>query len=236
MGQRPRARDRVLQLQGVGQRQLQDALQIRVRAEPLQAVGAPDRPLAPAAQPPSRRASVASSRDSGACQKQALPSRRAGARQGRPFWVRAWQARRLAIGGLPRFQRHGGRARECLPARARDAVMVRRLKSHLRMVLPDGERRFPHRRIAAIEVAFPPEEQELFDLLDRYAVLRTSSASTLAERAASRFVALLLKKRLLSSPAAFKHTLDQHMKTLDAALASAHHRALGAGGSGRPGR
>ena len=32
--------------------QLQDALQIRARAEPLQAVGAPDRPLAPAAQPP----------------------------------------------------------------------------------------------------------------------------------------------------------------------------------------
>ena len=102
-------------------------------------------------------------------------------------------------------------------ARERDAVMVRRLKSHLRMVLPDGERRFPQRTITAIEVAFPPEEQELFDLLDRYAVLRTSSASTPAERAASRFVALLLKKRLLSSPAAFKHTLDQHMKTLDAA-------------------
>ena len=50
VGQRPRARDRVLQLQGVGQRQLQDALQIRVRSEPLQGVGAPDRPLAPAAQ------------------------------------------------------------------------------------------------------------------------------------------------------------------------------------------
>ena len=107
-------------------------------------------------------------------------------------------------------------------ARERDAVMVRRLKSHLRMALPDGERRFPQRRIAAIEVAFPPEEQELFDLLDRYAVLRTSSASTPAERAASRFVALLLKKRLLSSPAAFKHTLDQHMKTLD----SASHRRI----------
>ena len=102
-------------------------------------------------------------------------------------------------------------------ARERDAVMVRRLKSHLRTLLPDGERRFPQRRIAALEVSFPAEEQELFHLLDRYAVLRTSSASTPAERAASRFVALLLKKRLLSSPAAFKHTLDQHMTTLGTA-------------------
>ena len=102
-------------------------------------------------------------------------------------------------------------------ARERDAVMVRRLKSHLRMVLDDGEQRFPERRITAIEVAFPPEEQELFDLLDRYSCLRAGSANTPAERAASRFIALLLKKRLLSSPAAFKHTLDEHMKTLEAA-------------------
>ena len=107
-------------------------------------------------------------------------------------------------------------------ARERNAVMVRRLKSHLRMVLPDGKQRFPERKITAIEVAFPPEEQELFSHLDRYAVLRTSSASTPAERAASRFVSLLLKKRLLSSPSAFKHTLDQHMKT----LASASRRRI----------
>ena len=96
----------------------------------------------------------------------------------------------------------------------RDAVMVRRLKSHLRMVLDDGDLRFSQRQIAAIEVAFPPEERELFDLLDRYTKLRMGAASTSAEKAASRFVSLLLKKRLLSSPAAFKHTLDQHLETL----------------------
>ena len=76
---------------------------------------------------------------------------------------------------------------------------------------------FPERRIYSIDVVFPPEERELFDLLDRYTALRMGSAGTQGERAASRFVTLLLRKRLLSSPAAFKHTLDQHIRTLDAA-------------------
>jgi SNF2 family DNA or RNA helicase len=112
--------------------------------------------------------------------------------------------------------------------RERDAVMVRRLKSHLRTMLPDGDKRFPKRKIHAIEVEFPPEEQELFDLLDEYTQLRMSSASTPAERAASRFITLLLKKRLLSSPAAFKHTLDKHIQTLNtAAHRKASERALG---------
>ncbi len=106
--------------------------------------------------------------------------------------------------------------------RERDAVMVRRLKSHLRTMLPDGDERFPQRKIGAIEVDFPPEERELFDLLDQYVALRMSGASTPAERAASRFVTLLLKKRLLSSPAAFKHTLDQHIHTLNT---SSHRKA-----------
>ena len=101
--------------------------------------------------------------------------------------------------------------------RDREAVIVRRLKSHLRTMLPDGDQRFPKRRIAAIDVEFPPEEQELFTLLDSYSDLRMGSAATPTERAASRFIALLLKKRLLSSPAAFKHTLDQHIHTLNTA-------------------
>ena len=101
--------------------------------------------------------------------------------------------------------------------RERDAVMVRRLKSHLRTMLPDGDSRFPKRNIGSIEVAFPPAERELFDLLGDYTALRASAASTPAEQAASRFVTLLLKKRLLSSPAAFKHTLDQHIRTLNTA-------------------
>lgn len=102
-------------------------------------------------------------------------------------------------------------------ARERDAVMIRRLKSHLRVMLPDGEKRFPTRRIHAIDVLFPPDERELFDLVDQYTKLRMTAANTDAERAASRFVTLLLKKRLLSSPAAFKHTLDTHIDTLNRA-------------------
>lgn len=98
--------------------------------------------------------------------------------------------------------------------RERDAVMVRRLKSHLRTMLPDGERRFPKREIHAIDVTFPDDERELFRLLDEYCQLRMSAASSPTERAASRFIALLLKKRLLSSPAAFKLTLDRHIRTL----------------------
>ncbi len=101
--------------------------------------------------------------------------------------------------------------------RERDAVMVRRLKSHLRTMLPDGDARFPKRRINAIEVVFPPEERELFDLLDQYTAFRRGASSTSSEQAASRFISLLLKKRLLSSPAAFKHTLDQHISTLNRA-------------------
>lgn len=101
--------------------------------------------------------------------------------------------------------------------RERDAVMVRRLKSHLRTMLPDGDTRFPKRRIRAIRVVFPPEERELFDLLNDYTELRMGAAGTSAEQAASRFVTLLLKKRLLSSPAAFKHTLDKHIETLNTA-------------------
>lgn len=103
----------------------------------------------------------------------------------------------------------------------RDAVMVRRLKSHLRTLLPDGENRFPHRVIHAIPVKFPDEERELFELLDQYGKLRLRSAATPTEQAAARFITLLLKKRLLSSPAAFKHTLDQHISTLNRAA----HRA-----------
>ena len=103
----------------------------------------------------------------------------------------------------------------------RDAVIVRRLKTHLRSLLPDGSKRFPERRIHSIDVVFPRQERELFELLDSYTALRMGSAATRGERAASRFVTLLLRKRLLSSPAAFKHTLEQHIRTLDAA---AHRR------------
>ena len=101
--------------------------------------------------------------------------------------------------------------------RDRDTVMVRRLKSHLRELLEGSQADFPTRRIKAIEVEFGEAEQEMFQLLDEYAASRRSAASKPAEQAAARFITLLLKKRLLSSPAAFKHTLDRHIETLDRA-------------------
>ena len=113
-GQGPRARDGVLQLQRVRQRQLQHALQIRARAEPRQGVGAPDRALAPAAQPPQP-----TRLGGGLAGLGRVPEAGAARAQGRPFPLRARQAGRLAIGRLSRLQGHGGRARERLPARDR---------------------------------------------------------------------------------------------------------------------
>ena len=101
----------------------------------------------------------------------------------------------------------------------RDAVMVRRLKSHLRRLLPEAGSRLPERRIKAIEVDFSGDERETFRLLDEYAAARRATSADQAEQAAARFITLLLKKRLLSSPMAFKHTLDQHIQTMNRASA-----------------
>ncbi len=103
--------------------------------------------------------------------------------------------------------------------RERDAVMVRRLKSHLRRLLPEAGSRLPKRSIRAIEVDFSENEREMFGLLDEYAGARRATSSDQAERTAARFIALLLKKRLLSSPMAFKYTLDQHIQTMNRASA-----------------
>ncbi|MCY3785512.1 MAG: DISARM system SNF2-like helicase DrmD [bacterium] len=102
-------------------------------------------------------------------------------------------------------------------ARERDAVMVRRLKSHLRTLLPDGDTSFPDRRLHSIDVDFATPERTMFRLLDEYAAARRATAESPAEQAAARCIILLLKKRLLSSPMAFKRTLDKHIATLNRA-------------------
>ena len=113
--------------------------------------------------------------------------------------------------------------------RERDAVMVRRLKSHLRTLLPDGDARFPHRRLHSIEVDFAAPERTMFRLLDEYAAARRATAESPAESAAARCIILLLKKRLLSSPMGFKRTLDKHIATLNRAAGnSASTRAASA--------
>jgi superfamily II DNA or RNA helicase len=91
-------------------------------------------------------------------------------------------------------------------------AMVRRLKSELPPGF-DGTPRFPPRRMVEIEVTADEAEQKAHADLRRYAELRTAAASS-GHGAATDFVLLLLKKRLLSSPRAFLNTLEVHRATL----------------------
>ncbi len=93
--------------------------------------------------------------------------------------------------------------------RQRDVVMVRRLKSEL----PKddfGQDRFPKRVLEALEVDYPEEERRVHAALKEYTRLRQAKSDDHAERFASDFVLMTLKKRLFSSPAAFLRTLEQH--------------------------
>ena len=91
--------------------------------------------------------------------------------------------------------------------------MVRRLKSEL----PKddfGQDRFPKRVLEALEVDYPSEEKEIHAALRQYAKLRQARAGDHAEKFATDFVLMTLKKRLFSSPAAFAATLARHENTL----------------------
>lgn len=94
-----------------------------------------------------------------------------------------------------------------------DQIMVRRLKDTL--TKPDGSPRFPGRSTRAIEVTYTDAERHGHDLLTRYLASRRRTAAARASGDADRtrgndLVALLLKKRLFSSPAAFASTLEAH--------------------------
>ncbi|XBH08314.1 DISARM system SNF2-like helicase DrmD [Singulisphaera sp. Ch08] len=97
--------------------------------------------------------------------------------------------------------------------RQKDAVMVRRLKAEL----PKddfGNDRFPKRVLEALEVEYPSEEKRIHAALKQYSELRQGNAQDHAEKFATDFVLLTLKKRLFSSPAAFLRTLEQHESSL----------------------
>jgi Helicase conserved C-terminal domain/SNF2-related domain len=94
-----------------------------------------------------------------------------------------------------------------------NAVMVRRLKSEL----PKddyGNDRFPKRILKAIEVDYPAEEKRIHVALREYTRLRHAQADEPAERFATEFVLMMLKRRLFSSPAAFAITLAKHEDSL----------------------
>src|SRR5438552_3655825 len=91
--------------------------------------------------------------------------------------------------------------------------MVRRLKSEL----PKddfGQPRFPLRVLEALEVDYPQEEKRIHAVLREYTKLRQARAKDNAEKFATDFVLMTLKKRLFSSPAAFATTLARHEDSL----------------------
>ena len=79
-----------------------------------------------------------------------------------------------------------------------------------------GKPRFPCRKLIPIEVAYPEEETAAHATLSRYAALRKATATDRTETFATEFVLKLLKKRLFSSPEAFRLTLEKHRKSVGA--------------------
>ncbi|MGL5829075.1 MAG: DISARM system SNF2-like helicase DrmD, partial [Angustibacter sp.] len=97
-----------------------------------------------------------------------------------------------------------------------EQVMVRRLKDNLRDA--EGNPRFPGRQTRAIEVDYTADERRAHGLLSQYLTARRRAASDRATGPhplrGNDLVALLLKKRLFSSPAAFAATLEKHSNTV----------------------
>ncbi len=93
-----------------------------------------------------------------------------------------------------------------------EVVLVHRLKSEI--LNWDGTKRFPDRKLEAIEVPYTEAERTAHRKLQRYCKLRQDAGAGDAASLGTEFVLKLLKKRLFSSPAAFLHTLTEHEKTL----------------------
>lgn len=95
-------------------------------------------------------------------------------------------------------------------------IMIRRLKSEL-PPLSDGTPRFPERKIEPVEVIYTDKEKELHKLLESYKKLRLRNHQNKTEEVATKFVLITLKKRLFSSPEAFRITLEKHINSLKTA-------------------
>ena len=92
-------------------------------------------------------------------------------------------------------------------------VMVRRLKSNI--VDSNGRPVFPKRELLPLEVDYTPDEREIHDLLRKFCASRMQSVGESRYAYGTKFVNILLKKRLFSSPAAFARTLAKHKETLE---------------------
>lgn len=124
-------------------------------------------------------------------------------------------------------------ARNILPDEKRlSQVMIRRLKSDL--VDADGNPLYARRTLQALEVPYTAEEREIHRKLDDYCASREKDAEKAGNGFGTAFVNRLLKKRLLSSPAAFASTLEKHVASLsearpakpDAMAARILHKAI----------
>ncbi len=104
-------------------------------------------------------------------------------------------------------------ARNILPDEKRlSQVMIRRLKSDL--VDADGNPLYARRTLHALEVPYTAEEREIHRKLDDYCAGRAKDAESVGSGFGTAFINRLLKKRLLSSPAAFASTLEKHVASL----------------------
>jgi superfamily II DNA or RNA helicase len=104
-------------------------------------------------------------------------------------------------------------ARNILPDEKRlSQVMIRRLKSDL--VDADGKPLYARRTLKALEVPYTAEERDIYRKLDDYCTSREKDAEKAGNGFGTTFVNRLLKKRLLSSPAAFASTLEKHVTSL----------------------
>lgn len=93
--------------------------------------------------------------------------------------------------------------------------MIRRLKTELKEDWT-GKTRFPPRVVKELEVEYSDAERSMHRLLTEYGTMRRKQAG--GDRSAQisvEFVLKTLKKRLFSSPAAFSHTIAQHIQTVD---------------------
>jgi len=86
-------------------------------------------------------------------------------------------------------------------------TMVRRLKADL-----EG---YAKRNIQALPVDYSDEERQIYKLLETYCASREQGKDD-SNQYGTKFVNNLLKKRFLSSPAAFASTLEKHVNTVNA--------------------
>lgn len=94
-----------------------------------------------------------------------------------------------------------------------ERAMVRRLKDHVKEVDPSAP--FPTREIHATPVAPKKAEVEGYELLGTYLDHLRELNPQGAAKGAVRFMAATLRKRFLSSPAAFANTITEHARTIN---------------------